>query len=334
MAEIAPNHRKVFFVIFPDYQVIDVAGPMEAFGKANDYAGDYAISLLAKQAGPIQSSGPVTLVADRSYLEVTEPDLLDLDTLIVCGGEGANRALTDKHLIDFITCASQQARRVVSICTGALILAQAGLLDGRRATTHWDSVDLLARNYPEIKVESDPIYVCDGKYWTSAGVTAGIDLSLALIEKDLGAQTALAIARRLVVYMMRPGGQSQFSAQLKFQRPKQNRLSSLIEWIELNPAQDLGITALAARCAMSERHFARCFAEEVGITPARFVEQSRLEQARRLLEQTDETIERIAHDCGFGSTEILRRTFQRHLHLAPSDYRHRFGTSLRKGIST
>ena len=334
MAEVAPIHRKIFFVIFPDYQVIDVAGPMETFGKANDYAGRYAISLLAKQAGPIDSSGPATLVADKSYLEVTEPELRDLDTLIVCGGEGANLALTDKHLIDFVTRASQQARRVVSICTGALILAQAGLLDGRRATTHWDSVDLLARNYPEIEVESDPIYVCDGRFWTSAGVTAGIDLCLALIEEDLSAQTALAIARRLVVYMMRPGGQSQFSAQLKFQRPKQNRLSSLIEWIELNPAQDLGITALAAHCAMSERHFARCFAEEVGVTPAKFVEHSRLEHARRRLEQTDDTIERIAHDCGFGSTEILRRTFQRHLHLAPSDYRHRFCTALRKGIST
>ncbi len=334
MTQNTAKPRKVFFVIFPDYQVIDVAGPMEAFGKANDYAGDYAISLLAKQAGPIHSSGPVTLVADRSYLEVTKQELADLDTLVVCGGEGAQRAANDNQLTDFILLASQQARRMVSICTGALILAETGLLDGRRATTHWDSVDLLARNYPRIEVESDPIYVRDGKFWTSAGVTAGIDLSLALIEEDLGAQTALAIARRLVVYMMRPGGQSQFSAQLKFQRPKQSRLSSLIEWIELNPAQDLGITALAARCAMSERHFARCFAEEVGITPARFVEQSRLEHARRLLEQTDETIDRIAHDCGFGSTEILRRTFQRHLHLAPSDYRQRFCTSLRKGIST
>jgi len=334
MVQIAPNHRKIFFVVFPNYQVIDVTGPMEAFGKANDYAGDYAITLLAKQAGPIQSSGPVTLVADKSYLAVTEPDLLNLDTLIVCGGEGANHALTDKQLIEFITRASQQARRVVSICTGAFILAEAGLLDKRRATTHWDGVDLLARLYPEIEVESDPIYVNDGRFWTSAGVTAGIDLSLALIEEDLGAQTALAIARRLVVYMIRPGGQSQFSAQLKFQRPKQNRLSSLIEWIELNPAENLGITALAARCAMSERHFARCFAEEVGITPARFVEHSRLEHARRRLEQTDETIDRIAHDCGFGSTEILRRAFQRLLHLAPSDYRQRFCSSLRKGNLT
>ena len=331
MAQIDPIPRKIFFVIFPNYQVLDVAGPMEAFGKANEYAGDYAITLLAKQAGATKSSGPVSLIADRSFLDVTKQELTNLDTLIVCGGEGAHIALGDEQLIDFVTRASRQARRVVSICTGAFILAEAGLLNKRRATTHWDGVELLARNYPEIEVESDPIYVCDGRFWTSAGVTAGIDLSLALIEKDLGAATALAIARRLVVYMMRPGGQSQFSAQLKFQRPKQNRLSSLIDWIEHNSAQDLSIPALAARCAMSERHFARCFAEEVGITPARFVEHSRLEHARRLLEQTEETMDRIAHESGFGSAEILRRTFQRHLHLAPSDYRHRFGTSLRKG---
>jgi len=331
MTQIAARSRKIFFVIFPNYQVLDVAGPMEAFGKANEYAGDYVITLLAQQAGAIKSSGPVTMVADRSYLEVTKQELVDIDTLIICGGEGAQRAAENNQLIGFILQASQQARRTVSICTGAFILAKAGLLDNRRATTHWDSVDLLARDYPEIEVESDPIYVHDEKFWTSAGVTAGIDLSLALIEEDLGAQTALAIARRLVVYMMRPGGQSQFSAQLKFQRPKQSRLSSLVEWIELNPAHDLGITALAARCAMSERHFARCFTEETGITPAKFVEHSRLEQARRLLEQTDTAIDAIAHDCGFGSAEILRRTFQRHLHLAPSDYRHRFRSSLRKG---
>ena len=334
MAQKTTTPRKVFFVIFPDYQVLDATGPMEVFGKANEYAGNYAISLLAKQAGAIKSSGPVSLVADRSYLEVTEQNLLDLDTLIICGGEGANHAAADRQLIEFVIHASTKARRVVSICTGALVLAEAGLLNKRRATTHWDSVDLLAHNYPEIEVESDSLYVCDGKFWTSAGVTAGIDLSLALIEKDLGANAALAIARRLVVYMMRPGGQSQFSAQLEFQRPKQSRLSSLIDWIQLNPAQDLGITALAARCAMSERHFARCFTEEVGITPAKFVEHSRLEHARRRLEQTDETIDHIADDCGFGSTEILRRTFQRHLHLAPSDYRHRFCTSLRKGNLT
>jgi len=332
MAQSPPHPHKIFFVIFPDYQVLDVTGPMEVFGKAHEHAGDYSISLLAKQAGAIKSSGPVSLIADRSFLDVTRQELTSLDTLIICGGEGVQLALGDKQLIEFVARASRRARRVVSICTGAFILAEAGLLDKRRATTHWDSVDLLARNYPEIKVESDPIYVCDGRFWTSAGVTAGIDLSLALIEKDLGATTALAIARRLVVYMMRPGGQSQFSAQLKFQRPKQNRLASLIDWIELNPEQDLGITALAARCAMSERHFARCFAEEVGITPARFVEHSRLEHARRLLEQTDTAIDTIAHDCGFGSAEILRRTFQRHLHLAPSDYRLRFCTSVRKGI--
>ncbi len=340
MNDLTSSGATVFFVIFPDFQVLDVTGPMEALGKVTDYIPDqpdntlprgYAISLLAKHAGPIKSSGPAILVADRSYLEITAQELKNLDTLVICGGEGARQALTDRELINFITRASQRARRVVSICTGAFILAEAGLLDNRQATTHWDSVDILAKCYPLIAVERDPIYVRDGKFWTSAGVTAGIDLSLALIEEDFGSKTALAIARRLVVYMMRPGGQSQFSAQLKFQRPENNRLSSLVEWIERNPSKDLGITALAAQSAMSERHFARCFAEEVGITPARFVEQSRLEHARRLLEQTTIAIDQIAHECGFASAEILRRTFQRHLHLPPSDYRERFRTSLRKG---
>ena len=330
----------VFFIIFPDFQVLDVTGPMEALGKVNDDIPDqpdntrprgYAISLLAKHPGPIKSSGPASLIADRSYLDITARELNSLDTLIICGGKGARQALSDRVLIGFIARASHHARRVVSICTGAFLLAKAGLLDNRQATTHWDSVDLLAQSYPLITVQSDPIYVRDGKFWTSAGVTAGIDLSLALIEEDFGPKTALAIARRLVVYMMRPGGQSQFSAQLKFQRPADNRLSSLVEWIERNPSKDLGITALAAQSAMSERHFARCFANEVGITPARFVEQTRLEHARRLLEQSDLPLGKIAHDSGFASAEVLRRTFQRHLHLPPSDYRGRFRTSLRKG---
>lgn len=169
----------------------------------------------------------------------------------------------------------------------------------------------------------------DGKFWTSAGVTAGIDLSLTLIEEDLGRDVALAVARRLVVYMMRPGGQAQFSAQLKFQTPAQGRFSSLFVWIKNNPEQDLGVKELAAFCAMSERNFARRFTRDVGVTPARFVELSRLDHSRRLLEQSDDSVEQISFECGFGSAETLRRVFQRHLHLAPSEYRQRFQTSLR-----
>ena len=329
--------RKILFVTYSDCQMLDVTGPAEVFSKANEYPvseGDqkqqYQITLIAEKAGPVKSTGPFSLLADQSYGDVTAGDLEDLDTLVVCGGEGVHQILKDEAFIAFIQRAAQRARRVVSICTGAFILAKAGLLDQRRATTHWDSIDTLARHFPAIEVERDPIYVRDGKYWTSAGVTAGIDLGLALVEEDLGRQTALSIARRLVVYMMRPGGQAQFLAQLKFQKPSQSKLETLYEWIEQNPAEDLSISALAAKSAMSERHFARCFVNEVGITPAKFVEQSRLDHARRRLEQTRSSIDQIAYDCGFGSAEILRRTFQRHLHLAPGEYRDRFQTSLKQ----
>ncbi len=342
MEKIAAKPRNVFVVAFPGCQVLDVTGPMEALGKAqiplNTAQGSkqvpaYPLTLLAEQSGPVKSSGPVCLCADKSYLEIGASELEDLDTLIISGGDGTHAAVRDNRLIDFVLRASQQARRTVSICTGAFILAQAGLLNNRRATTHWESVDLLAKTYPGINVDGDAIYVRDGKYWTSAGVTAGIDLSLALIEEDLGRNTALTIARRLVVYMMRPGGQAQFSAQLKFQQPAQGRLTTLFEWVEQNPAEDLSIPALAAKCAMSERHFARCFVEETGVTPAKFVEHSRLDHARRLLETSHCSLDQIARDCGFRSAEILRRSFDRQLHLTPSDYRKRFFTSLRPAQS-
>lgn len=335
MDQTPPLLRNIYFITFPGFQILDVTGPMETFSKANEVSGtpQYNLILLAENSGPVQSNGPVNLNADRSYASLSEHELNNIDTLVISGGDGIQIAIEDNAFIEFIKRASQNARRVVSVCTGAFVLAHAGLLENRRCTTHWDAAEQLAQMFPTINVDSDAIYVQDGKFWTSAGVTAGIDLSLALIEEDLSKEVALEIARRLVVYMMRPGGQAQFSAQLKFQRPRPGKISVLLDWIENNHTQDLSVVALAQRCAMSERHFARRFTEEIGVTPAKFVEHSRLDHARRLLEQSSLSIEKIAHASGFGSAEILRRTFQRHLHLAPADYRQRFHTSLRHKTS-
>ena len=316
---------------FEQCQVLDVTGPIEALEKANNAHGRslYATEIIAPTMGELQTSGPVKLIATRAFSDVHAAELNHIDTLMVAGGVGTFEALRNPQLLDFIRCAAKSARRVVSICSGAFLLAEAGLLDGRRATTHWDSVDDLATHYPGIEVDANAIYVRDGKYWTSAGVTAGIDLTLALIEEDLGSRVALRAARQLVVYMMRPGGQAQFSAQLKQQRTQDKQLRTLIEWIDGNTAGNLSVAELASRCAMSERNFTRRFTSEMGISPARFVEQSRLQHARRKLEETDYPLQKIATLCGFNSPEVLRRLFQRKLGLSPSEYRKRFRTSIR-----
>jgi transcriptional regulator GlxA family with amidase domain len=210
------------------------------------------------------------------------------------------------------------------VCSGAFVLAEGGLLDGRRATTHWTVCDLLARRYPQITVEPDPIYVRDGNVITSAGVTAGMDLALALLEDDLGRDLALAVARRLVLFLRRPGSQSQFSAQLAGQMAERNPLRDAQQFIAEHPDADLSVAALSRHVGMSERNFARCFRDEVGMTPARYVEQTRIETARRLLEETDEGVEAIARRCGFGSAETMRRSFIRIVRTNPNDYRKRF----------
>jgi transcriptional regulator GlxA family with amidase domain len=210
------------------------------------------------------------------------------------------------------------------VCTGAFVLAAAGLLDGRRATTHWRSCASLARRYPQITVDADPIFVRDGNIYTSAGVTAGMDLALALVEEDHGREVALHVARELVLFLRRPGGQSQFSAQLAVQAADREPLRELQAWIADHLDQDLSIPALAARVAMSERNFARVFTREVGVTPARFVETARIEAARRRLEESSHGVEAVAAQCGFGTAESMRRTFLRRLRVPPSAYRHRF----------
>ena len=313
-------------------QVLDVTGPVEALEKANNALGKthYAVHIVAPMVGTVQTSGVVQIVSSRAISDIDDAELQQLDILMIAGGVGVMALMRDPAIREFVRRAARFARRVVSVCSGAYLLAEAGLLADRRATTHWDSIDDLALRYPRIDVDDDAIYVRDGKFWTSAGVTAGIDLTLALIEADLGSKVALQVARTLVVYMMRPGGQAQFSTQLKFQRAQDRQIRALTEWIDSNPAKDLSVVDLASRCAMSERNLTRRFTSELGISPARYVEQSRLQTARRQLEESDFPLQKIADLCGFKSVEVMRRLFNRKLKVSPGDYRKRFRSSVRE----
>jgi transcriptional regulator GlxA family with amidase domain len=306
----------VVVVAFPAVQSLDVAGPVEVFAAARGYT----VTLATPGGEPVRTSSGLTLVPDAAVEHVRGP----VDTLVVAGGSGTRTAVADAGLIRAVARLAARARRVTSVCTGAFLLAEAGLLDGRRATTHWSACDTLARLYPAVQVEPDPIYTRDGNVWTSAGVTAGMDLALALVEEDLGRDVALAIARRLVLFLRRPGSQSQFSAQLAAQLAERDGLRHVQRWIAEHPGDDLSVARLAERAGMSVRHFARSFHEEIGATPARYVEQARLEAARRLLEESDDGVESVARRCGFGTSETMRRTFLRALHLSPAEYRRRF----------
>jgi transcriptional regulator GlxA family with amidase domain len=263
------------------------------------------------------------VVADRALASIRGA----IDTLVVVGGEGAERAATDPELVAWVERAARRSRRVASVCTGAFVLAAAGLLDGKRATTHWRSCGQLAREYPDVLVEPDPIFVRDGNVWTSAGVTAGMDLALALVDDDLGRDVALMTARQLVMFVQRPGGQSQFSAQLGAQLATRDPLRDLQQWIADNPDEDHAVERLAGRVAMSPRHFARVFRDEIGCTPAAYVERVRVEVARRLLESTALPGPDVARAAGFGTTETLRRAFARRVGVGPSEYRDRFRPS-------
>ncbi len=247
-----------------------------------------------------------------------------IDTLIVAGGTGTRRAEEDDALVEWIADAAKRSRRVASVCTGAFLLARAGLLDGRRATTHWASCADLATRYPAVTVEPDPIFVRDGNVVTSAGVTAGMDLALALVEEDLGREVALEAARWLVVFLQRPGGQAQFSAQLAAQTADRAPLRELQAWIPDHLDEDLTVPALARRSNMSDRNFARAFRRETGMTPAAYVETARVERARIALETGDLPVEAIAGQAGFGTVETMRRAFRRRVGVSPIDYRDRF----------
>jgi transcriptional regulator GlxA family with amidase domain len=312
--------RNVVIVAFPGVQSLDVTGPLEVFHGAGRIAeGAYAVAVATLDGAPVASTSGLTLGGGLALADVGP-----IDTLIVAGGDGTRPGVADPALAAWLRRRAPGARRVASVCTGAFLLAEAGLLDRCRATTHWSAGATLARAYPAIDVDPEPIYTRDGNVWTSAGVTAGMDLALAMVEEDLGREVALTVARWLVLFLRRPGGQSQFSAQLSAQMADRDAMRELQQWIVDHPEAALTIEAMAERVAMSPRHFARRFRAEVGTTPARYVERVRLEAARRRLEETGEPIDRIAPACGFGTTETMRRAFLRAVGVAPAEYRRRF----------
>lgn len=321
-----PNTAKTVHVLaFANVQVLDVTGPLQVFASANDLVrgqglpAPYAPTVIAAVGGAVMSSAGLALMAEPLPSEGS-------DTLLIAGGWGVYEAAKDPALVAWVKDQGARSRRVASVCSGAFLLAASGWLDGRRVATHWTRCEQLARQHPELQVEPNPIFIKDGSVWTSAGVTAGIDLALALVEEDLGRAMALEVARHLVVFLKRPGGQSQFSATLALQE-QGGRFDKLHAWIAENLTRDLGLSSLAAEAGMSERSFVRHYRAETGQTPARAVELIRVETARRLLCDSAVPIKRVALQCGFGSEETLRSSFLRGMGVTPQAYRERFALS-------
>jgi transcriptional regulator GlxA family with amidase domain len=314
----------VVIVTFPDAQVLDVTGPAEVFSVADrlGVAPGYEVVVASGPGGPVATTSGIEL-SSRALRSVRG----EVDTLVVAGGTGTRAAVRDRALVGAVRGLATRSRRVTSVCTGAFVLAEAGLLDGRRATTHWASADALARRHPAVTVDPQPIFVRDGNVWTSAGVTAGMDLALALVADDHGPEAARAVARWLVLYLQRPGGQAQFSAHLDGPLARRGTLQELQVWMAEHLDDDLSVAALARRAAMSERHFARRFRSETGRTPADHVEALRTEAACRLLEATDEPIEMVARRCGFGTVETMYRAFRRRHGTTPARHRAFFAAS-------
>jgi transcriptional regulator GlxA family with amidase domain len=317
----------VVIVAFDGLQPLDVVGPHEVFVGATEAAESvggtcgYRVTVASVAGGPVRTESGLELGT------VPLPDRTeDIDTLILPGGQGATAASQDADLIAFVRAADGTCRRIATVCSGAFIGAAAGLLSGRRVTTHWASADTLSARYPAIEVDPDPIYLRDGKYWSSAGVTAGIDLALALVREDLGAPVAQLVARWLVMFLHRPGGQTQFAAPVWVPRAERSAVRAVQAMVESAPGADHRLPVLAAAASMSVRHFTRLFTTEVGKTPSQFVERVRLEAARAELEASDATLDVVAARCGLGSAETLRRVFQRHLGVSPDAYRRRFRT--------
>ncbi|HTV37261.1 MAG TPA: DJ-1/PfpI family protein [Xanthobacteraceae bacterium] len=324
------NSRLIVVLAFERVQLLDVAGPVQAFASANELADEagapYRIVVVSRSGGMVCTSAGLPLFTRPAGSALGKARI---DTLIVPGGPGVHDALKDTRTVAWVRSQLSTARRVASVCTGAFLLAQTGALSGRRATTHWKSCARLQQAYPDIRVEHDPIFIKQERIWTSAGVTAGIDLTLALIEEDLGRKLAMQVARHLVVFLNRPGGQSQFSAALEAQAAAAdgnapNHFAPLHGWIAENLTGDLRVESLAEQAGMSARTFARVYAAKMGTTPARMVEKIRIEAVRRRLEETDVPIKRIAAECGFGQEERLRRAFARQVGTTPAEYRARF----------
>jgi transcriptional regulator GlxA family with amidase domain len=316
----------------PMTSILDVAGPLEVFAKTIDYIKENVPSVRQSYTTHILSIDSSTVVPTSSGLPIVCEGGLqsieyDIDTFLIAG-KGSPEEKVLQILLSWLKDNVNKVRRVGSICAGAFILAEAGILNGRRATTHWRVCDKLIRHYPEIKVEKDPIYIKDGNIYTSAGISTGIDMSLALVEEDFGRDIAVMVARLLVLYLKRPGNQSQFSNILMHQTVDYEPIKAIQDWIIDNLDKELTVEVLAEKVSMSPRNFARVFLRETGITPAKYIEKVRLETARRRLEETRLTIEEISDECGIGSADRLRRLFLRHLRTTPCEYRKNFATAL------
>lgn len=317
------DRTPVAIVVPPNAQSLDICGPLDAFLEANRQAPtkcNYDVRLLSTGRELSVKAGVMSLVADNSILE----DSRAIDTLLVAGTPDYGQAYGATDLHAWLRRRAPRCRRHGSVCTGAFFLGAAGLLDGLNVTTHWQHATELAERFPAARIVPDQIFVQDGTLWTSAGVTAGIDLALKLIEDDHGRDVALSVARRLVVFLKRPGGQSQFSAHLAAQLASEGRIQLVQHWILDHLSLELTVSTLAARAAMSVRNFTRVFQQETGITPADFVEMARVDSARRLLEDTDKPLQRVASSCGFANPDTMRRAFVRRIGTGPSEYRERF----------
>jgi transcriptional regulator GlxA family with amidase domain len=321
--------RTVVFLAAPSTQILDVAGPFQIFVRASELfvqecparKAPYNVLLASTtRRRSVATNCGLVLTGTTTFRTLRGP----IDTLLVAGGSGVEKAANNEELLLWLQKTALRVRRIGSICTGAFLLASAGLLDGKRATTHWKWAAELANKFKHTTVDPDPIYIRDGNTYTTAGVTAGMDLALALVEEDLGAPTALKVAREMVLYFRRAGGQSQFSTALSLQASDRKQIAEIRSWTHDNLRQDLPVEKLAAKAGMSPRNFARVFVKDTGTTPARFVECLRVEAARRRLEESHDKLEKVATDCGFGSIQRLRRSFLRLLHVPPNDYRHRF----------
>lgn len=313
--------RKVVIVGFPGVQALDVVGPHDVFTGASLLTGGGYDVAMASVGGQ-----PVATATGLAFVATPLPDPADpIDTVVLPGGAGVDAARADAELGAWIKAVAAHARRVVTVCTGAFLAAEAGLLDGRRVTTHWAFAERLAREFPAIDVDADPIFVRSSQsIWTAAGVTAGIDLALALIEDDHGTEIAQTVARWLVLYLRRPGGQTQFAAPVWMPRARRDSIREVQERIEAEPAGPHSVEDLARRAAMSPRHFTRVFTAEIGEAPGQYVERIRTEAARRQLEETDDTVSAIAARCGFGTAETMRRNFIRRVGVSPDHYRKAF----------
>jgi transcriptional regulator GlxA family with amidase domain len=303
------SHR-VAMLVFPGFQLLDAAGPIAAF----EAAGHYAVRVVAGQAGTVRSSSGVSWVAEGL------PRASDVDTLLVSGGAGVDQALADETLLRFVRRIAARQIRVASVCSGSLLLGAAGVLDGRAATTHWSRTGQFERQFPHVRLDADRIFVKQGSVWTSAGISAGIDLAVAMITEDHGQEVARAVAQELVVYYRRPGGQSQFSSLLSMQ-VSEGRFDAMLDHMRRHLTERLSVDELAAQACMSPRHFAREFRSKTGVTPAKAVERLRVEAARTALENGAGSVQKVAIECGFGDVERMRRSFMRLLGVPPSSLR-------------